>query len=415
MTERSPVPRELKVLYCILDNRFGGPHRRAHAAALQLRRDNVETLFLLGHKAGGTWQPEGFPLFVCRHMQCFRRRGPLVGLARFLAMLPWNLRRIRRILRANDIDIVHVDGVTNFVPALAAALTRTPIVWHYNDHLVGPLKWLLVPLLRRLAAVVVVQGESLRRSRTDGDARLRRKTVVLPSAVDTSRFRPEGYGLPERQRIRQELGVSAECVLVGSVGNINRFKGYTYLVEAAAAIKKQMPAARFLIVGRPLDTDPGYWEQLQELAARLGLTEDFFYPGFRDDIPAVLSALDVFVLPSVRESCPMAILEAMAMQVPVVATDVGAAAELVLDGQTGLVVPPGNPEALAGAVLACLKKSPAEVRAMVEAARKRVESRFAVDIIARRQLQVYESLRRCGDQCRPHPHESAAVRSNEQP
>jgi glycosyltransferase involved in cell wall biosynthesis len=70
---------------------------------------------------------------------------------------------------------------------------------------------------------------------------------------------------------------------------------------------------------------------------------------------------------------------------------------LVLDGQTGFVVPPGNPEALAGAVLACLKKSPAEVRAMVEAARKRVESHFAVDVIARRQLQVYESLRRCGD------------------
>jgi glycosyltransferase involved in cell wall biosynthesis len=307
------------------------------------------------------------------------------------------LRRIRRIVRTNDIDIAHVDGVTNFVPALAAALNRTPIVWHYNDHLVGPLKWLLLPLLRRLAAVVIVQGESLRRSRTDGDARLCRKTVVLPSAVDISKFRPEAYGPPERQRLRQELGVPAECVLVGSVGNINRFKGYTYFVEAAAVIRKQVPAARFLIVGRQLDTDPGYWERLQELAARLGLTEDFFYPGFRDDIPGVLSALDVFVLPSVRESCPMAILEAMAMQVPVVATDVGAAAELVLDGQTGFVVPPGSSEALAGAVLACLKKPRQEVRVMIEAARQRVESHFAVDTVARRQLQIYESLGRCAN------------------
>jgi glycosyltransferase involved in cell wall biosynthesis len=382
----------MKVLYCILDNRFGGPHRRAHAVALQLRRDGIETLFLLGYKAGGTWQPAGFPLFVCRHLQCFRRRWPLVNLAQFLVMLPWNLRHIRRILRTHDIDIVHVDGVTNFVPALAAALTRTPIVWHYNDHLVGPLKWLLLPLLRRLAAAVVVQGESLRRSRTDGDARLRRKTVVLPSAVDLSKFRPEAYGPPERQRIRQELGVPPECVLVGSVGNINRFKGYTYLVEAAAVIKKQVPAARFLIVGRQLDTDPGYWERLQESAEQAGLTRDFTYTGFRDDIPRILSALDVFVLPSVRESCPMAILEAMAMKVPVVATDVGGVAEQVIDGRTGFLVPPGNADALAAAVLRCLGWTHDELETMLSAARERVESTFSLDRLAAGQQRIYEEL-----------------------
>jgi glycosyltransferase involved in cell wall biosynthesis len=382
----------MKVLYCILDNRFGGPHRRAHAAALRLRRDGIETLFLVGYKAGAGWQPDGFPLFVCRHMQCFRRRWPLVHLVQFLGMLPWNLRRIRRIVRTHDIEIVHVDGATNFVPALAAALNRTPIVWHYNDHLVGPLEWLLLPLLRRLAAAVIVQGESLRRSRTDDDARLCRKTVVLPSAVDISKFRPEAYGPPERQRMRQELGVPAECVLVGSVGNINRFKGYAYFVEAAAAIKKQLPAARFLIVGRQLDTDPGYWERLQELTARLGLTEDFFYPGFRDDIPAVLSALDVFVLPSVRESCPMAILEAMAMKVPVVATDVGAVAEQVVDGRTGFLVQPANATALAEAVLQCLGRTRTELEPMLCAARERVESRFSLDQLAAGQKRIYEQL-----------------------
>jgi glycosyltransferase involved in cell wall biosynthesis len=382
----------MKVLYCILDNRLGGPHRRAHAVALRLRQDNIETLFLVGYKAGKVWQPDGFPLFVCRHMQCFRRRSPLVNLVQFLGALPWNLQRIGRILRTNDIDIVHVDGVTNFVPALAAALNRTPLVWHYNDHLVGPLRWLLLPLLRRLASTIIVQGESLRQSRTAGDARLRRKTIVLPSAVDAGRFHPEAYGPPERQRVREELGVPAECVLIGSVGNINRFKGYTYFVEAAAAIKKQVPGARFLIVGRQLDTDPGYWERLQELAKRLGLTGDFIYPGFRDDIPGVLSALDVFVLPSVRESCPMAILEAMAMRVPVVATDVGAVAEEVVDGRTGFLVPPGNAAALADGILRCLGKTRAELEPMLGAARERVESLFSLDQLAAGQKRIYEGL-----------------------
>lgn len=382
----------MKVLYCILDNRLGGPHRRAQAMALRLRRDSIETLFLLGYKGGTIWQPEGFPVFVCRHLQCFRRRSPLINLVQFLGMLPWNLRRIRRILRTNDIDIVHVDGATNFVPGLAAALTRTPIVWHYNDHLVGPLKRLLLPLLRRLASTVTIEGESLRQSRTEGDARLRDKTVVLPPAVDTGQFRPETCGPGERQRVREELGVPAECVLVGAVGNINRFKGYTYFVEAAAAIKRQVPAARFLIVGQQLDTDPGYWERLHELTRDLGLTEDFIYAGFRDDIPRVLSALDMFVLSSVRESCPLAVLEAMAMKVPVVATDVGAVAEEVVDGRTGFVVPPGNAAALAEAVLRYLGKTHAEREALLGAARERVERLFSLDQWAGRQKRIYEEL-----------------------
>ena len=103
--------------------------------------------------------------------------------------------------------------------------------------------------------------------------------------------------------------------------------------------------------------------------------------------------MDVFVLPSILESCPMALLEAMAMQVPVVTTDVGAVREIVDHGRTGFVVPPRDPEAIAEAVLAILAESPEQVREMVGQARKTVEERFAVDTIAEQQLQVYEHVR----------------------
>jgi glycosyltransferase involved in cell wall biosynthesis len=384
----------MKVLYCILDNRCGGPHRRAHAIALRLRRHDIETLFLLGYKAGPIWQPEGFKSFVCKHMQCFRRHFPLVSLVRFVAMLPCTLLRLCRIIRANDIDIVHVDGVTNFVPALAARLAGVPIIWHYNDHLPGPARWLLLPLATALSSTVIVQGEKLREQRTRAGTRLRDKTLVIYSGIDTTTFDPAHFDADARARFRQALGLPAACPVIGTIGNLNRYKGHTYFIQAAARVKRQATDARFVIVGAKLDTARAYWKHLQRLTAAHGLANDIVYTGFREDVRAVLSAMDVFVLSSVLESCPVVLLEAMAMGVPVVTTDVGAASELVLHSRTGFVVPTRDADAIAEAVLACLAASREQIQNMAQTARKRVEQEFALDTIARQQLQVYESVHR---------------------
>jgi glycosyltransferase involved in cell wall biosynthesis len=146
------------------------------------------------------------------------------------------------------------------------------------------------------------------------------------------------------------------------------------------------------VVGRKLDTDPDYWEQMQQLAAECGLKEDLIFAGFQEEIAGLLSSWDVFVLSSVLESCPNVVLEAMAMRVPIVATDVGAVSELVLDGRTGFVVPPHDAEALARAVLAYLAMPKEQVLNMTDTARKRVEDMFGVDIMAWQQFQVYERV-----------------------
>lgn len=382
----------MKVLYCILDNRLGGPHRRTEAVAARLRGHGVETVFLFGQKTPDIWRPEGFEAFWCKHIQCLTRRHPVLNFARFCCLLPYHLVRIRRLIRSQGVTIVHVDGLMNFVPALAARWAGVPIVWHYNDHLPGPLKRVLVPLMTRLSSRVIVQGEGLRQSRTAGNGKLRGKTCVLYSAVDTEKLAPEAYDLAERARVRAELGVPADGVLIGAVGNLNRCKGYTYFLQAAARIRGQVASARFLIVGRKLETDTAYWERLQRLTVELGLQESVIFAGFRDDIPKVLAALDVFVLPSVLESCPVALLEAMAMKTPVVATDVGAVVEIVDDGRMGRVVPSGDAGAIAEAVLAILAMSREQVQNMVEEARKTVERKFAVDTIARQQRRIYEGL-----------------------
>jgi len=394
MMHDSENSRPIRVLYCILDSRFGGPHRLAMSVAEHLRDKGVEMLFLLGQKSREVWRPEGFESFVCRHIQCCRRRHCVRNFAASFGSLPVNLLKICRIIRSRKIDIVHVDGVTNLVPALAARLTGRPIVWHYNDHLPGAVQRVLLPLVNVLASTVIVQGEGLRQSRTAGHHRLRDKTAVLYSAVDTARFDPGRHGPLERRRIREELGVPPDCTLIGAIGNLNRLKGHAYFLEAAAEIKRKVASAKFLIVGRRLDTDPGCWESLQRLTEQHDLRQDVVYAGFREDIPAVLAALDVFVLPSVLESCPLVLLEAMAMKVPVVATEVGAVPEMVLHGQTGYIVPPRDGGAIAEAVLALLARPGQEVRGLVDAARKRVEDRFEIATIAALQKKIYEDLGR---------------------
>jgi glycosyltransferase involved in cell wall biosynthesis len=392
MTDSALGRKPLRVLYCILDNRCGGPHRRAQAISCLLRSDHIETVFLMGHKADPSWRPDGFPSFTRRDIQCFRRQAPLWNFLRFCAALPGNLLYLRKIIESNRIDLVHVDGVTNFVPALAGHLAGRPVVWLYNDHPPGPLRPILLSLVTALASTVVVQGECLRQSLTAGRPRLRDKTVVLPSAVDPGRFVAEEGAPLQRQRLRQELGIPAPCTVIGTVQNVGRIKGGTHFLKAAARIKKRLAPVRFLVVGRKLDTDPGYWDHLQQLTVQLGLQQDVIYTGFREDIPAILSALDLFVLASLQESCPVALLEAMAMKVPVVATDVGAVSEMVSHTYSGFVVPPGDSEAIAQAVVTYLNLPQERVHDMTAAARKRVEDTFHIGIIARQQYELYERV-----------------------
>ncbi|HPC94599.1 MAG TPA: glycosyltransferase [Sedimentisphaerales bacterium] len=384
----------LRILKCIADPRFGGPHRLSFAIAERLRAEGIETIFLFGPETDESGPACPFEHFHLMHLLFLRRRCPILNLLAFLLWLPWNILRIRKLIRSRRIDVVDVDGVLNVPPALTAWLCRVPVLWCYNDHLPGAVRLVLLPLVARLATKVVIQGECLRQARTASHPLLRQKAAVLHTGTDTTVFDPDRYGAEVRRRVRRQWDIPPGSPLVGIVGNLNPFKGHGDFLRAAAQIKKQVPDARFIIVGRRLTTAPGYWERLQQLTAALGLEHDVIFTGFRDDIPSILAALDVFVLASIRESCPNAVLEAMAMKVPVVATDVGAVSELVADGRTGTIVPPHSPEAIAAAVLEHLARTPDQTEAMTSAARRRVQTEFSLDRIAQRQQELYATFDR---------------------
>jgi glycosyltransferase involved in cell wall biosynthesis len=382
----------IRVLKCILDSRFGGPHRRSFAIARRLREQGVETVFLFGYRGTRLDGIDDFEHHYLKHLQFMMRKHPAVNLLLFLCFLPFNMLRIRRLLKSRHIDIVDVDGVTNPVPALAGRRSGLPVLWCYNDHPPALVKRLLLPWIDRLSTRVVVQCERLRQLYTDSWPRLRAKTVVLPSGVDITKFDPSRYDASVGRELRRQWGVPVDCPLVGIVGNLGRMKGHAYFIKAAHQVKQQVPKAKFVVVGRRIDSVPGYWETLQSLTARLRLTEDVIFTDYVEDIPAVLSAFDVFVLSSVLESCPNVVLEAMAMRIPVVATDVGAVPDMLDAGNVGMIVPPADPAAMARAVLTCLAMPTGQVATITDAARKRVETLFGLDRIVHLQLKVYEAL-----------------------
>ncbi|MDT7041980.1 GT4 family glycosyltransferase PelF [Candidatus Nitronereus thalassa] len=173
---------------------------------------------------------------------------------------------------------------------------------------------------------------------------------------------------------RRELGISADAPLIGYVGRIMPEKDLETWLQAASLVAKQYPQARFVLVGE--GRDGTFLTKLQELAESVGISENVLFPGYRRDLISVYGAFDIFVLSSLREGLPNSILEAMALGVPVVTTDVAGAKELVVDGEAGFVVPQQSPVQLANRVLELLD-NPETLRRMQQASRHRIETEFS--------------------------------------
>jgi glycosyltransferase involved in cell wall biosynthesis len=161
----------------------------------------------------------------------------------------------------------------------------------------------------------------------------------------------------DRSKLRNELGIADGVPLIGTVGMLRRMKGHEYFLCAAAKVAGQRPDARFVIVG---DTafNSNIKAVLTAQMADLGITDKVTMIGYRDDIPDVMAGLDVFVLASImHEGVPQVVSQALAMERPVVATDVGSIREQVVNGETGLLVEKESVEPLASAILSLLNDS----------------------------------------------------------
>ena len=213
---------------------------------------------------------------------------------------------------------------------------------------------------------------------------LRRKSFCIYNAVNLERFSsPPDRNIRECKR--KELGLSTEAPVVGTIGRLSLQKGYSTFVKAASLVLTEMPSVHFLIIGEGELED-----ELKKLATRLGVAHAVHFTGPRQDIEDLLTTMDLFVSSSLWEGLPTVILESMAAQIPIVATDVSGTREIVQDGVTGLLVPPGDPHSLAYAIIRILRERE-QAMAMTEQAYRLVQD-FSIVQVARCYMEVYQRL-----------------------
>jgi len=205
---------------------------------------------------------------------------------------------------------------------------------------------------------------------------------------------PEGISGERRREVRAELGVGADEKLVLSVGRVVPQKGYEYLIRAVPAVTGRTPGVRFLVAG---DTSRSkyaeYRAHLSDIADELGVSERIIFLGGRSDVRDLLASADLFVMPSVWEGLPNALLEALAVGVPAVTTDVDGAGEVGRMARAAVMVPAEDPEALAGGILHLLE-NPAEAQERAEAGLELVRREFTWDKTALATRELYEDLLR---------------------
>jgi len=307
----------------------------------------------------------------------------------------WGLAlRIARLCRRLRPQVVHARNWGTMDAVIGARLAGVPVVIqseHGRDlsDLDGlhrgriRVRRLLAPFIDMHVVVSMhLQRWLLERVRVRPE-----KVRIVRNGVDATRFKP----LLQRDRLRDQYGYGATDLVFGAVGRLTPVKDYGSLLEGFDMVSRRQPESRLILVG-----DGSERSFLEEQARRRGLADRVRLVGYRDDVAQWLGIMDVFVHPSLMEGMSNAVLEAMAVALPVVATAVGGTPEIVEHGLTGLLVPPATPSALSDAMMSYCGSEPTRI-AHGAAGRERVERRYPLTKMIAGYTEVYyEALARRG-------------------
>lgn len=310
-------------------------------------------------------------------------RGRLAALA-----YPCDLARtvlgLSRLIRDGGYDLVLTNSAkADVYGSMAGRLARRPVVWRLHDiassDAFSRLNLFLFRASASLCADRVLAISEVVRDALAGLGVDEGKIRVVHNGIALEEERADA----DRGGVRSAWGIPPDAPLAGMVGRLVDWKGPDRFIAAAAAVAEEVPGSRFMLVGDAIFGERSYVDDLKAMAGKAGLADRVVFTGFREDVADIIASMDLLVHASVLpEPFGLVIIEAMLQGVPVVATRGGGVGEIVEDGVTGVLVPPGDARAIAAA-MAGLLADPARSRRMGEAGRRAVKERFDLAVKVR--------------------------------
>jgi glycosyltransferase involved in cell wall biosynthesis len=364
---KSPI----KVLHVLLDDRVGGSHSRIFSIAEGLKEENIEYILALPDGRGEAHEcakDAGITAYPCElgtphFIKDFR--DFMLNIHYIYNFLP-SIHSLIKIIERENIDIVHLNGILCLQGAIAAKFMRRPVVWHllgtlFPNYFIRGLR----PFIK-FSADKVVNVSNATREYYLIDSDIEDRIIYEP--VNMNVFNQDSIHDEQKAKLRKELGIGHNEIILGAVGNLGWVKGYENLIEAVAIIRKKYKRIKLLITGKILDTQMEYYSRLKKITSSFGLDGDVRLLGWRTDIPEILSIMDIFILPSLKEGTPISIL-----------------------------VTPGDAFEIALSILNLLESTKMRYE-MGEKARETIKKKFSLESCVKAHKELYKEVLRCKDQ-----------------
>ncbi len=329
---------------------------------------------------------------------CITRGGPLeddlkrLGIEYYILYKKFKfdftvIFRLICLIRRKKIDLVHTWMFTsNTWGRIAAKFVNVSVVISAERCLVTPWKGRIQRLIDRILSgcsdVIIANSESVRSSHIKEEKIISDKVIAISNGVDTQKFNPQMINAKKQKEL---LDIENSLPVIGVVSRLVKGKGLEYFLESVEQVL-QSSSAKFLIIG-----DGPLRDKLEKMINELGISNEVLFVGYYQYLVEILSVIDILVIPSLSEGLSNVLLEGMAMAKPVVTTNIESNTQVVVNGKTGILVPVGNPEALADGIIRLLKNKK-EARRMGLAGRRRVEQYFDINFTVEKTEQIYERL-----------------------
>jgi len=384
----SEDPSSPLVMHVLPKNRHGGISLQVLDVACSLSDRGYQNVLVFpdedgnfdSYAANQGIQSERFPYWMPKE---FDSLGSLLSNIRWVLGFVFSVWTIRKRINKISPDIVHLNGLLVLQPAVAAAVEDVDIVWYLvSDIYPNWLVRLIVPFINYVSSEVVLISESNRSYyRQDG-----RDVSVIPGTIDLSRLTDETVSEDRKGEFYERYGIESSLPVVLTLAKVNEVKNQKSVVKAIAEMDREV---QYLVVGPKQDEQ--YASELEDLAESVGVGDHVYVTGFIEDKTAALAIADVFVLPSVGEGTPLAIMEAMKSETPVVANRVGGVPEMLANGDAGQLVSPDSIEQLQSSIEDYLS-DPELVRRHTGVALTRVTEEYGIKSVTDQYASVYKTL-----------------------